>query len=84
MRDVSPLHQAPRFRMELLSYTLRLSQYEGRDAEESDVDELLKWHYRARRYGRHDDEMDSLWVALTRQGRNSLASQLLLRWRGQP
>ena len=77
MRDVSPLHQAPRFRMELLSYTLRLAQYEGRDAEESDVDELLAWHYRARSYGRHDDGMDSLWVALTRQGRHSVASQLL-------
>ena len=77
MRDASPLYQAPRFKMELLSYTLRLAQYEGRPSSEANVDELLAWHFRARSYGRHDDDMDALWVALVQQQRGSLASRLL-------
>jgi DNA-binding SARP family transcriptional activator len=77
MRDAAPLYEAPRFRMELMSYALRLAQYAGDATSESDVDELLAWHLRARSYGRHDDNMDALWVALVQQGKAVLASELL-------
>ena len=77
MRDKSPLYQAPRYRMELVSYSMRLEQYADRRAAASDVEALLAWHYLARSHGRHDDNMDTLWVALVHQGRESLASTLL-------
>lgn len=77
MRDTSPLYKAPRFRMELLSYGLRLAQCEGQLGSASDVDELFSWHLRARVYGRHDDDMDALWVALVQRQKQSLASELL-------
>ncbi len=80
MRNDSPLYDAPRYRMELLSYSMRLSQYQQLAVQAEEVEELLDWHRRARSLGRHDDDMDALWVALNRQGRSELASALLAEY----
>ena len=77
MRINSPVYRAPRFRMELLSYSLRLAQHENSPHDDAAIDELLDWHLRARSFARHDDAMNALWFGLTQQGRGALASDLL-------
>ena len=77
MRVNSPIYKAPRFRMELLSYSLRLAQYEGAPNNDEAIEALLEWHFRARGFARHDDAMDALWFGLTQQRRSALASKLL-------
>jgi DNA-binding SARP family transcriptional activator len=80
MRNNTPLYRAPRYRTELLSYSHRLHHYEGRRPPAEEVTQLLKWHYRARSYGRHDDIMEALWTSLVADGRSVLASSLLLEY----
>jgi DNA-binding SARP family transcriptional activator len=77
MRHTAPMYEAPRFRMEAVSYALRLSQFEGIPCADDDLRELIEWHYRARSFGRHDDIMDVLWVALTANGEQARATVLL-------
>ena len=80
MRVNSPIYKAPRFRMELLSYSLRLAQYEHTLDNDEAIEALLEWHFRAREFARHDDAMDALWFGLTQQGRGTLASKLLTEY----
>jgi hypothetical protein len=77
MRHASPLYNSLRFQMEISSYSLRLSQFEGKLGDDNELDGLLTWHYRARSFGRHDDDMDAIWVGLVARGREAQASTLL-------
>lgn len=77
MRESTPVYQAPRYKMELLAYSIRLAQFEGAKVDRASTKTLLKWHHRARSYGRHDDNMEALWTALTQERRDSMASELL-------
>jgi len=63
MRTAAGLHQEGRREMDLLVYSLRLAQCEGTAVDDADVDRLLRWHLRARAFGRHDDAMECLWVS---------------------
>lgn len=82
MRAAAGLHQGGRREMDLLTYSLRLAQCERTAVDDGDVDRLMRWHLRARTFGRHDDAMECLWVALVNQRRLTLASDLLLEYLG--
>jgi hypothetical protein len=82
MRAAAGGHHGGRREMDLLIHSLRLAQCEGSAVDHADVDRLMRWHLRARAFGRHDDAMECLWVALVNQRRFTLASGLLLEYVG--
>jgi hypothetical protein len=70
-----------RLRNDVLLYRLRTEQMcSGTAVQEEDLAELLRFHGIARRFGRHDNHMDVLWVALTSVDRSDEASQLLAEY----
>lgn len=75
-----PRHfSSARLRNDRFVYSLRVEQMCDGSFVVSDRDmtELLRYHHRAKRLGRHDDHMDVLWVALSARGQSALASELL-------
>jgi hypothetical protein len=62
----------------LFLYRLRHEQLAQRSVcSGSDLNRLLNWHERAKSFGRHDDHMEVLWVALVDHGSRAEASSLL-------
>ena len=77
MREHTPLYEAPRYRMTLLAYDQRLHAGDSRAVIDTELHSLLQWHQLAKAFGRHDDEMEALWVALNAHGEGALATELL-------
>lgn len=72
-----------RLRNDLFLYQLRVDQMcSGAAISPIDLVELLRFHERAKGFGRHDDHMEVLWVALVSQGRATEASLLLTEYLG--
>jgi DNA-binding SARP family transcriptional activator len=66
---------------DLLLYRIRVAQFCGGPLPtDAELTQLLRYHYTARRFGRHDDHMDVLWVALNAAGRSEEASRLLAEY----
>jgi hypothetical protein len=62
----------------LFLYRLRYRQlYSTEIASEAELNRLLAWHDRARTFGRHDEHMEVMWVALRQRHQAELASSLL-------
>lgn len=81
MQENSRVYSSGRLRNDLLLYRLRVEQYcQPAPACANDVAELIRFHHIAKRFGRHDDHMDVLWVALNSVGRKEEASRLLLEY----
>ena len=85
MRSVSGMGaigicRTPRFDHALLAYKLRVELASQRACDPADVARLLEWHHRARAYGRHDDEIEVLTRAMSRQGQEEAAAQLLTEY----
>lgn len=78
MHENADRYRFGRLRNDLFLYRLRVDQMCGGGAVSSkDVAELLRFHKLARSFGRHDDHMEVLWVALVSHGRSREASVLL-------
>jgi DNA-binding SARP family transcriptional activator len=78
MQHNAPRYASARLRNDLLIYQLRVRQVCGGEAiSAEELQTLLVFHTLARRYGRHDDHMDVLWVALSSLGESAKASSLL-------
>lgn len=70
-----------RLRNDLFLYRLRVDQVcTGSAISSDDLAELLRFHVQARSFGRHDDHMEVLWVALVSHGRATEASTLLAEY----
>ena len=72
-----PLFAAPRFRMALLAYDVRLSVAEGKSPDDVSLATISRWHEKASAFGRHDDIMDALFIGLSSKGNGTLAEKLL-------
>jgi DNA-binding SARP family transcriptional activator len=78
MHENAHKYECGRLRNDLLLYRLRVEQVcRSVPASVADLNELLRFHQVARRFGRHDDHMDVLWVALRAAGRADEAHHLL-------
>jgi hypothetical protein len=78
MHNSTRLCEYVRLRNDILLYTLRVEQICGNTtASPANLTELLRFHSVAKSFGRHDDHMDVLWVALSAAGRTQEASLLL-------
>ena len=78
MHESAQRYEFGRRRNDLLLYRLRVDQVcDSSPISPNDLAELLRFHEVAKCFGRHDDHMDVLWVALTREGRSEDASRLL-------
>jgi hypothetical protein len=73
----APKCPGPRLKREMMVYRCRVDQLCGRGTTDKDLDELLGFHALARRLGRHDDNVEVIWVALQERGESSKASELL-------
>lgn len=81
MHESAQRYEFGRLRDDLLLYQLRVDQICGSSRVSSaQLAELLRYHEIGRRFGRHDDHMDVLWVALGSVGRTEEASKLLLAY----
>jgi len=67
----------PRVRREMLVYKVRVDQFAGRVTPVEDIKELLCLHERGSRLGRHDDNVEVLYVALLERGEAARASDML-------
>jgi DNA-binding SARP family transcriptional activator len=78
MHESARKYECGRLRNDLLLYRLRVEQVcRSATVGESDLAELMRFHKLGRRFGRHDDHMDVLWVALNSAGRGAEAHALL-------
>ena len=78
MQESAQRYEFGRLRNDLLLYRLRVDQVFGSaPISPNDLAELLRFHEVAKCFGRHDDHMDVLWVALSSVGRGDDASRLL-------
>lgn len=78
MQSNSQLYNWERLWNDLLLYRLRVEQVCcSASATPAELTELLRFHDKGKRLGRHDDHMDVLWVALVTAGRAEEASRLL-------
>lgn len=78
MQRTTHLYEFGRLKNDLLLYRLRVEQVcNDAAASPGDLCELLRFHSIGKRFGRHDDHMDVLWVALAKEGRTEEASALL-------
>lgn len=78
MQKNAPRYESARLRNDLLIYRLRLRQLCGGQAiKQGELAALLSFHELAKRFGRHDDHMDVLWIALSSVGEEARASELL-------
>jgi hypothetical protein len=77
---LSPVYATPRLSKEMGVYRVRVDQYCQRPIDDSSLETLLTWHERARHFGRHDDHMEVLWVALNSRGECERASELLAEY----
>jgi DNA-binding SARP family transcriptional activator len=78
MQNHPQLYETGRLRNDLLLYRLRVDQVCcSASVTSADLNELFRFHEKGRRFGRHDDHMDVLWVALQSLGRSNEASRLL-------
>jgi hypothetical protein len=75
-----PVYATPRLSKEMAVYRVRVDQYCGRPITDESLETLLTWHERARHFGRHDDHMEVLWVALNSRGECDRASELLAEY----
>ena len=67
----------PRVRREMLVYKVRVDQFAGRATSTEEIDELLYFHERGSRLGRHDDNVEVLYIALRERGESEAASRML-------
>ena len=78
MHESAQRYEFGRLRNDLLLYRLRVDQVCGSSRiAPSDLSELIRFHQVARSFGRHDDHMDVLWVALNSVDRGEDASRFL-------
>jgi Predicted ATPase len=78
MHESAHRYEFGRLRNDLLLYRLRVDQICGSHrVSPDDLAELLRFHEVAKSFGRHDDHMDVLWVALVSAGMGDDASRLL-------
>lgn len=78
MHESAQRYEFGRLRNDLLLYRLRVDQVCGSSrVSPNDLAELIRFHDVAKSFGRHDDHMDVLWVALVGEARDEDASQLL-------
>lgn len=78
MHESAHRYEFGRLRNDLLLYRLRVEQICGSSCiSPDDLAELIRFHEAAKSFGRHDDHMDVLWVALTSADRGDDASRLL-------
>jgi hypothetical protein len=78
MQKSAPKYESRRLRNDLLLYRVRVEQIcSERPISSEDLTELLRFHEIGKRFGRHDDHMDVLWVALNSVGRSAEATRLL-------
>jgi hypothetical protein len=61
----------------MLVYKVRVDQFAGRVTPVKDIKELLCLHERGSRLGRHDDNVEVLYVALLERGEAARASDML-------
>jgi hypothetical protein len=73
----APLQGSSRLSRASLASCMRLKQFRQHDIQDEHLSALIAWHERARAYGRHDDIMEVIWVALNARGEHERASQLL-------
>jgi DNA-binding SARP family transcriptional activator len=79
-------HQIPRLKHGLNQHAvflhrLRYEQVcEGVPCSDADLARQLQWHQSARSYGRHDNQMEMLWVSLRSRGREVEASETLTEY----
>jgi DNA-binding SARP family transcriptional activator len=73
-----PVYASPKWRMEYLAYHVRVHEQDVNAEQPADlIQNMLAWHMRVRRLGRHDDFMLALWTVLRNHQREHEASQLL-------
>ena len=78
MHENAHRYRFGRLRNDLFLYRLRVDQVcNGAATSSEDLVDLLRFHEVARSFGRHDDHMEVLWVALVSHGRAAEASALL-------
>jgi DNA-binding SARP family transcriptional activator len=85
-RTYSPAHATGGIRNYLKIYELRWAQLVSKKPmSDVDLEWLLMRHDRMRSFGRHDDSVELLWIALSNAGRPDEASQMLneylIHWR---
>ncbi len=81
MHDNAHRYRFGRLRNDLFLYRLRVDQMcKGTAVDSDDLAELIRFHKLARSFGRHDDHMEVLWVALVADGRAAEASVLLAEY----
>lgn len=81
MHENARRYRFGRLRNDLLLYRLRVDQVcSGAAITSDDLAELLRFHELARSFGRHDDHMEVLWVALVSHGRATEASVFLAEY----
>ena len=81
MHENAHRYRFGRLRNDLFLYRLRVDQVcSGAAISSHDLAELLRFHELARSFGRHDDHMEVLWVALVSHGRATEASVLLAEY----
>lgn len=79
MHGYAQRYEFGRLRNDLLLYQLRVEQMcSEAPISPAHLTELLRFHEAGKAFGRHDDHMDVLWVALRSLGRFEEASKLLL------
>ena len=76
----APLEGSSRLSVESQLYSMRLEQFSGNDVDDKSLSALLAWHERAKTYGRHDDKVEVLWVALMARQQAEKASALLTEY----
>lgn len=81
MHESAHRYRFGRLRNDLFLYRLRVHQVcNGTAISSDDLAELIRFHELARSFGRHDDHMEVLWVALVSHGRAEEASKLLTEY----
>jgi hypothetical protein len=78
MPEASPLLATGLNENALQLYRLKFKQRtSAAPATDEEIARLLSWHQKARSFGRHDEHVSIMWVALTSRGRDTEASDLL-------
>jgi hypothetical protein len=75
--SIIPERAGPRMRRETLVYKTRVDQFCGRGTTEAALSELLAFHSLGSTFGRHDDNVEVLWVGLMERGYAFQASAML-------
>jgi hypothetical protein len=74
---LTPVRPGPRMRREVLVYKTRVDQFLGRGTTDEDLTELLRLHFLGKGFGRHDDNVEVLWVGLMERAAAGQASAIL-------